>query len=143
MTQSKSKQDIIAKQPLGEVVVITNQLGHCVAVTRQDDEGRILSVIWEAKPQVKQTPVVWLVEVEGEDAPRLYVYEPLPAHNIKQATPLYPHPQVRLESLNVKYASDEDCRRLLYGFMLDCNYVGLDQAAKNLHKMMKQLVNRI
>ena len=73
MTQSKSKQDVIAKQPLGEVVVITNQLGHCVAVTRQDDEGRILSVIWEAKPQVKQTPVVWLVEVEGEAVAETYL----------------------------------------------------------------------
>lgn len=37
------------KQPSGEVVVTTNQQGQCVAVTRQDDEGKILSVIWQAK----------------------------------------------------------------------------------------------
>ena len=37
------------KQSSGEVVVTTNQQGQCVAVTRQDDEGKILSVIWQAK----------------------------------------------------------------------------------------------
>ena len=38
------------EQPqVGEVVVTTNQQGHCVAVTRQDDEGKILSVIWQVK----------------------------------------------------------------------------------------------
>jgi hypothetical protein len=31
-----------------EVVVTTNRDGDCVAVTRQDNEGRILSVLWEA-----------------------------------------------------------------------------------------------
>ena len=35
-----------------EVVVTTNEAGQCVAVTRQDDEGRILSIIWE-RPEVK------------------------------------------------------------------------------------------
>lgn len=35
-----------------EVVVTTNPLGECVAVTRQDDEGRILSVIWESKKKI-------------------------------------------------------------------------------------------
>lgn len=44
--KSKGKS---VKQPSGKVVVITNQQGQCVAVTRQDDEGKILSVIWEAK----------------------------------------------------------------------------------------------
>lgn len=33
----------------GEVVVTSNELGQCIAVTRQDDEGRILSIIWESK----------------------------------------------------------------------------------------------
>lgn len=33
----------------GEVVVTTKD-GRCVAVTRQDKEGQILEVIWEAKP---------------------------------------------------------------------------------------------
>lgn len=33
----------------GEIVITTNSTGQCVAVTRQDDEGKILSVIWEAK----------------------------------------------------------------------------------------------
>ena len=43
------QQDPNFKQPSGEVVVTTNQQGQCVAVTRQDDEGKILSVIWQAK----------------------------------------------------------------------------------------------
>lgn len=32
----------------GEVVVTTDQQGRCVAVTRQDDEGRVLKIIWQA-----------------------------------------------------------------------------------------------
>lgn len=32
----------------GEVTVTCNEDGQCVAVTRTDEEGRILSVIWEA-----------------------------------------------------------------------------------------------
>lgn len=36
----------------GEVVVTTDEDGRCVAVTRQDEEGRILSVIWEAKEPI-------------------------------------------------------------------------------------------
>lgn len=31
----------------GEVVVTTTEAGECVWVTRQDNEGRVLSVIWE------------------------------------------------------------------------------------------------
>lgn len=36
------------QQPTGEVVVTTDESGRCVAVTRQDKEGNILSIIWEA-----------------------------------------------------------------------------------------------
>lgn len=35
-------------EPKGEVVITTTEEGRCVAVTRQDDEGRILKVLWEA-----------------------------------------------------------------------------------------------
>lgn len=50
---------VLLEQPeVGEVVVTTTQQGQCVAVTRQDEEGQILSVIWEAKqPQDEQEPV--------------------------------------------------------------------------------------
>ena len=37
-------------EPAGDVVVSCNEDGQIVAVTRQDDEGRILSVIAEAQP---------------------------------------------------------------------------------------------
>lgn len=33
----------------GDVVVTTDESGKCVAVTRQDEDGKILSVIWEAE----------------------------------------------------------------------------------------------
>ena len=39
--------------------------------------------------------------------------------------------------------ADHVCRRLLYGFMLDCNAVGLEQAGKNLQKGMKQAAHGI
>ena len=59
---------------LGQVTVTTDESGRAVAVTRQDDDHRILSVIWEAPPVAapvrltdaemeaerdKQEPVVW------------------------------------------------------------------------------------
>jgi hypothetical protein len=31
----------------GKVTITCNEAGDCVAVTRTDDEGRILSVLWE------------------------------------------------------------------------------------------------
>ena len=34
--------------------------------------------------------------------------------------------------------SDQQCRRLLYGFMLDFNAVGFEQAGRNLHRAMKE-----
>jgi hypothetical protein len=34
-------------KPTGEVTVTTTEDGECIAVTRTDDEGRILSVLWE------------------------------------------------------------------------------------------------
>lgn len=47
--------------PAGEVVVTTRPDGTCVAVTRQDADGRILSVIWQADaaPSVAPEPVAW------------------------------------------------------------------------------------
>lgn len=48
--------------PETDVVVTTDESGSCVAVTRQDGEGRILSVIWEAaeQPSVQQEPAALL-----------------------------------------------------------------------------------
>ncbi|MBA8734197.1 hypothetical protein [Chromobacterium violaceum] len=44
-----------ATEQSGEVTITTNDRGECVAVTRQDEDGRILSVIWEAKPTTEQS----------------------------------------------------------------------------------------
>ncbi len=48
----------------GKVTVTTDDHGRCVAVTRTDDEGRILSVIWEAGEMEKpaNAPLTWLRE---------------------------------------------------------------------------------
>lgn len=41
------KQRKVIQAQRNEVVVTTNDKGECVAVTRQDNEGEIVSVIWE------------------------------------------------------------------------------------------------
>lgn len=50
--------------PETNVVVTTDENGRCVAVTRQDEEGRILSVIWEAAEQrfPEQEPIAEVIE---------------------------------------------------------------------------------
>lgn len=52
VTRYQAMQAIIAAltPPEGHVVVTRNEAGQAVAVTRQDDEGRILSVIAEFGP---------------------------------------------------------------------------------------------
>ena len=47
------KQDVdiqTNKQPEGDVVATTTEEGYIVCVTRQDEEGRVLSIIAEGKP---------------------------------------------------------------------------------------------
>jgi len=61
-----------AAQPAGEVVVTKNESGQIVAVTRQDEEGRILSVIAESDaPQPAALP-------ELSDAEILRIAESVP-----------------------------------------------------------------
>jgi len=54
-----------ACEPVGEVVVTTNKSGQCVAVTRQNEDGEVLSVIWEAA-QSGEAPQRALVEAVCE-----------------------------------------------------------------------------
>lgn len=57
----------IARLKHGEVVVTKNEAGQIVAVTRQDDDGKILSVIAESSSceQAQRVPDGWkLVPVE-------------------------------------------------------------------------------
>lgn len=49
----------------GEVVVTKTPEGEIIAVTRQDDEGRILSVIAEADSKRRGEPVAW-IRVDGD-----------------------------------------------------------------------------
>jgi hypothetical protein len=44
---ANEKQSPVYAHPAGEVVVTTNATGDCLAVTRQNEDGKILSVIWE------------------------------------------------------------------------------------------------
>src|SRR5690606_14901948 len=50
----------------GEVVVTTDESGRCVAVTRQDAEGRILSTIWEASEHGGGGEAVDLTDTERQ-----------------------------------------------------------------------------
>jgi uncharacterized protein YPO0396 len=43
--------------------------------------------------------------------------------------------QDEIDELNAEL---NECRKRLYGFMLDCNAVGLEQAGKNLHRGLKE-----
>lgn len=49
------------------VTVTTNEAGECVAVTRTDDEGRILSVIWERPKSVHQVFLAYDGEVPWDE----------------------------------------------------------------------------
>ena len=40
----------------GYVTITTNEAGECVAVTRNDEEGRVLSVLWKRRPAKPSTP---------------------------------------------------------------------------------------
>lgn len=51
-----------AATPAGEVVVTTNKAGQCVCVSRQDEDGRILSVIWEAPASSSQEQATGYVQ---------------------------------------------------------------------------------
>ena len=46
----RQPQAVAGGEPVGDVVVTTDDAGHIVAVTRQDEEGRILSVIATSAP---------------------------------------------------------------------------------------------
>ena len=41
--------ELLDLEPVGEVVVTTNEDGECVLVSRQDEDHNILKVIWEKK----------------------------------------------------------------------------------------------
>jgi hypothetical protein len=45
-------QDLQSGEPVGEVTVTKNESGQIVSVTRNDSEGRILSMIAESTPQM-------------------------------------------------------------------------------------------
>ena len=46
---SRVPEHIVA---MGRICVTEDEDGRCVAVTRQDEEHRILSVIWEYTPKI-------------------------------------------------------------------------------------------
>lgn len=88
------------EQPQGGVVVTTNQQGHCIAVTRQDEEGRILSVVWESKqPQVEQEPVGEAGSMPGTDGFTMACFR---ASDVPVGTKLYTHPQPPRQPLDTE-----------------------------------------
>lgn len=48
-----------------------------------------LRAILKQYTDVSQKPSAWMIDVDDEDEQRLYLHEPLPAHNIKRIEPLY------------------------------------------------------
>lgn len=64
--RAKTRSDSGAK---GDVVITTNEVGQIVAVTRQDSEGRILSVIAEAAPVPPGYKLVLVPEEAAPDEP--------------------------------------------------------------------------
>lgn len=41
--------NVVSEEPEGYVTVTTNEAGECVLVSRQDEDHKILKVIWEKK----------------------------------------------------------------------------------------------
>jgi len=64
--RAKTRSDSGAR---GDVVITTNEVGQIVAVTRQDSEGRILSVIAEAAPVPPGYKLVLVPEEAAPDEP--------------------------------------------------------------------------
>lgn len=69
-----------AEKPIGEVVVTKTRDGQIVSVTRQDDEGRILSVIATSDPEEQSQPrYSHLHDADAVHGKQLSVYSKPPA----------------------------------------------------------------
>lgn len=91
-------------QQKGVVVVTRTQDGEIVAVTRQDEEGRILTVIAEADRKCRGEPVAWLYE---DELPDNYPYEAMFPYSKVDGVRMFPvyAPQ---PAEPVKVPSDDD-----------------------------------
>ncbi|EMM6198933.1 TPA: hypothetical protein ACRNCK_001176 [Pseudomonas aeruginosa] len=93
-------------QPSGEVVVTKNESGAIVSVTRQDKEGRLLSVIAESQPSPAQAE-----QTEG------FTHFPELLESVQQMDAMLKaeaeRPIVSFEKyMQVMYARDENAKRL-------------------------------
>jgi hypothetical protein len=78
-------------------------------------------------------------QVDAWDAEVNAAYERGRQEGMKQERALWTLTKVGQEiEAQPAQVSEYECRKLLYGFMLDCNAVGLEQAGKNLHRSMKE-----
>jgi hypothetical protein len=83
-------------EPAGDVVVTKAPDGQIVAVTRQDEEGRILSVIAESSSREREhdaEPVVWMGD--GTFISHAVKQTSTPAFAARYPTPLYASPPKR------------------------------------------------
>jgi len=48
----------LARQEDGYVTITTNESGECVAVTRNDEEGRVLRTLWRRRGHIRRMPQV-------------------------------------------------------------------------------------
>jgi hypothetical protein len=98
-------------EPEGDIVVTKTPDGQIVAVTRQDDEGRILSVI--AESAVRGEPVVWIQPDhlhKAHVAPFLCRVEP--TQRMADFVPLYTAPQVPQPAARAAPPFPEDLLKL-------------------------------
>lgn len=106
----------LRRQPVGEIVVSCDENGQCVSITRQDDEGQILSVVWEL--EVKHPParteglpeadvfVLCLPESkEEEDFVRREDYDALHARCVELQAELATERADRITQQNIAYVN--------------------------------------
>lgn len=62
---------------VGEVTITTNEKGECVAVTRQDEEGRILSLLWEKQGEQVPDKAVMRCRKCGDECTVRFSYDSL------------------------------------------------------------------
>ena len=102
--------------------------------------------LWRKRQEPEQEPVAWMYQCSADSSgPVLMQHKKDWAESgsgLWTETPLYTTPPQR-KPLTDEEVSDQQCRRLLYGFMLDFNAVGFEQAGRNLHRSIKEAAHGI
>ncbi len=113
----------------------------CVKPLCSPGEHHPLCKLAEKPAHVQQEPVgEW---GDGRSDAKRILWKPGYVVAAKVGDKLYTSPPAQRNPLTDEKVSDQQCRRLLYGFMLDFNAVGFEQAGRNLHRAMKEAARGI